>query len=75
MRNSFQHGLAVDAIGSRQVIEALPDTPRTAAVRLPVHLRARYSGNQPGRGFFRALQLLKNRITIFGNGRHWLTAQ
>jgi hypothetical protein len=55
MRNRFQHGLAIDAIGSRQVIEALPDTPRAALIRLPVHLRARQSGNKPGRGFFRPL--------------------
>src|SRR5437762_12739436 len=75
MRNRFQHRLAIDVIGSRQVIVALPDTPRAASIGLPVDLRARHSGNKPGRGFFRALELLKNRVTIFGNGRHWLTAQ
>src|SRR5882724_7060047 len=36
MRNRFEHRLAVDAIGSPQVIEALPDTPRAALMRLPV---------------------------------------
>ena len=51
-------GLTEFRPGQRQVIEALPDTPRTAAVRLPVHLRARYSGNQPGRGFFRLVAML-----------------
>src|SRR5262245_54033152 len=37
MRNSLLYGLAVGAIGSRQMIEALPDAPR-AAIRPPVRL-------------------------------------
>jgi hypothetical protein len=74
MRNSVQHRLGIEAIGSRQVIQALPDAARTTVTRLPVPLGARQSGDKLGHSFYRALQLRKNRIATFGNGWHPFTA-